>query len=223
MPELVALAVSEKRRPAERLELLKAIQQGAQERGLALDESSRRLAARLAGQLLGSTQPSDVTLGIDVVRDFQFRDMQAGPEESDRPPRPRRAAPHARDGGPDGHRPEGEPRHDRGRARGRFGSDRDARVGGEPAGQPRPARGEDGPAGQSAECPRAAPVGDRRGPGAPSRGSRCAACRRSRPARRRRACFRSDPSPSAWRARACRASPIESPHCSRACPRPTRS
>ena len=100
MPELVALAVAEKRPPAERLELLKAIQQGTQERGLALDESSRRLAARLAGQLLGSRQPSEVTLGIDVVRDFQFRDMQAGLEESDRAPRPRRATPGCTPWGP---------------------------------------------------------------------------------------------------------------------------
>jgi putative heme-binding domain-containing protein len=76
MPELVALAAAEKRPPVERLELLKAVQQGTQERGLPLDESSRRLAGRLAKQLLGSTQPSDVTLGIDVVRDFAFRDMQ---------------------------------------------------------------------------------------------------------------------------------------------------
>ena len=51
MPELVALAVADKRPPAERLEILKAVQQGTQERGLALDKSSRRLAARLAGQL----------------------------------------------------------------------------------------------------------------------------------------------------------------------------
>ena len=76
MPELVALAVADKRPPAERLELLKSVQQGTQERGLALDESSRRLAARLAGQLLTSRQPSDVMLGVDVVRDFRFRDMQ---------------------------------------------------------------------------------------------------------------------------------------------------
>ena len=76
MPDLVALAVLEKRRPSQRLELLKAVQQGAQERGMALDESSRRLAKRLAGQLMASTRSSDVTLGIDVVREFEFRDMQ---------------------------------------------------------------------------------------------------------------------------------------------------
>ena len=61
---------------SERLELLKAIQQGAQERGAALDEPTRRVAAGLASQLLGSTQAGDVALGIDVVRDFQFKEMQ---------------------------------------------------------------------------------------------------------------------------------------------------
>ena len=76
VPELVALAVADKRPEAERLALLKAVQQGTQERGLALDESSRRLASALAGRLLSSKQPNDVMLGIDVVRDFQFRDMQ---------------------------------------------------------------------------------------------------------------------------------------------------
>ena len=76
MRELAVLAGSEKRRASERLELLKAIQQGAQERGAALDEPTRRVAAGLASQLLGSTQAGEVTLGIDVVRDFQFKEMQ---------------------------------------------------------------------------------------------------------------------------------------------------
>jgi putative heme-binding domain-containing protein len=76
MRNLAVLAASEKRRPSERLELLKAIQQGAQERGAVLDEPTRRVAAQLASQLLDSSQPDDVTLGIDVVRAFQFRDMQ---------------------------------------------------------------------------------------------------------------------------------------------------
>jgi putative heme-binding domain-containing protein len=77
IPDVVAVAVSEKRPPADRLKLLKAIQQGTQERGLALDESSRRLAARLATELLASRKAGEVMLGVDVVRDFQFRDMQA--------------------------------------------------------------------------------------------------------------------------------------------------
>ncbi len=76
MHELVALVEPEKRSAAERLELLKAMQQGAQERGAGLDDSARRLAARLAHKLLDSKQPGEVTLGIDVVRDFGFREMQ---------------------------------------------------------------------------------------------------------------------------------------------------
>jgi putative heme-binding domain-containing protein len=75
--DLVGLAGSAKRGPAEQLELLKMIQQGAQERGSALDESARRLAARLAAKLLASAQPGEVLLGIDSVRDFNFRDMRA--------------------------------------------------------------------------------------------------------------------------------------------------
>ena len=74
--EVLALKGSERRSPAEQLEVLKAIQQGAQERGGSLDEPARRLAAGLAGQLLASNRPNDVALGIDVVRDFGFRDMQ---------------------------------------------------------------------------------------------------------------------------------------------------
>jgi len=74
--EVVALRGSQRRSPAEQLEILRATQQGAQERGGSLDASARRLAARLAGQLLGSARPGDVALGIDVVRDFAFRDMQ---------------------------------------------------------------------------------------------------------------------------------------------------
>jgi putative heme-binding domain-containing protein len=77
MPDLVALAVTEKRTPAQRLELLKAIQQGAQERGAGLDEQSRRVATSLAKQLLGSAHAGDVVLGIDVVREFGFRELQS--------------------------------------------------------------------------------------------------------------------------------------------------
>jgi len=76
MPTLVGLAESAKRGPVQQLELLKIIQQGAQERGSALDDTARRLAAKLAARLLASAQPGEVTLGIDSVRDFNFRDMQ---------------------------------------------------------------------------------------------------------------------------------------------------
>ena len=64
-------------------DLLRAIQEGAQERGRALDETRGR-GARLASELLDRARPSEITLGIDVVRDFGFRDMQARSEESGR-------------------------------------------------------------------------------------------------------------------------------------------
>jgi putative heme-binding domain-containing protein len=91
--ELVALSASLGRSPSEQLEILKAIQQGAQEAGAALDESARRQGAKLAGQLLSSARPGDVTLGIDAVRDFGFRDMQGDLKKvidrSDLPEQPR--------------------------------------------------------------------------------------------------------------------------------------
>ncbi len=74
--KLVAFADPKKGTPARRLELLKAIQQGFQERGVPLGKEARHEAARLAGELLASNAPDDITLGIDVVRDFEFRDMQ---------------------------------------------------------------------------------------------------------------------------------------------------
>ncbi len=90
---LAAFAKPQKRTPAQRLELLKAIQQGFQERGVPLGKEVRQEAARLAGELVGSNSPADITLGIDVVRDFEFRDMQASLvkviERSDLPEQPR--------------------------------------------------------------------------------------------------------------------------------------
>ncbi len=77
MPALVGLAESAKRGAVQKLELLKMIQQGAQERGAALDLSARRLAAKRAGGLLATAQPGAVMLCIDSVRDFNFREMQA--------------------------------------------------------------------------------------------------------------------------------------------------
>jgi putative heme-binding domain-containing protein len=77
MTALVAWAAGKPRSPAAELETLRAIQQGAQERGVALHEEARRQGARLAGQLLRSADPAEVTLGIDAVRDFGFRAMQA--------------------------------------------------------------------------------------------------------------------------------------------------
>jgi putative membrane-bound dehydrogenase-like protein len=65
------------RSAAEKLEILKAIQQGTQERGGTLDKRAREQAARLAATLLGSASTGDIVLGIDVVRDFGFKEMQA--------------------------------------------------------------------------------------------------------------------------------------------------
>jgi putative heme-binding domain-containing protein len=73
--EAVGLATDEKRTPVERLNLLKSMQEGAQERGAGLDDTARKLASQLARHLLGSSQPGEITLGIDVVRDFRFRDL----------------------------------------------------------------------------------------------------------------------------------------------------
>jgi putative heme-binding domain-containing protein len=71
----VGLATDEKRTTVERLDLLKSIQEGAQERGAGLDDAARKLASQLARQLLRSSRSSEITLGIDVARDFQFRDL----------------------------------------------------------------------------------------------------------------------------------------------------
>jgi putative heme-binding domain-containing protein len=71
----VGLATDEKRTPVERLDLLKSIQEGAQERGAGLDDKAKKLASRLTQRLLGSSQSGEITMGIDVARDFQFRDL----------------------------------------------------------------------------------------------------------------------------------------------------
>ncbi len=75
--ELVFLSKAPTRPVPQRLRILKAIHEGAQERGGALDEGARKEAARLASVLLSSSADSEITLGIDVVRDFRFREMQA--------------------------------------------------------------------------------------------------------------------------------------------------
>ena len=54
----------------------------------AAGEEARQEAARLAGELLASSAAADITLGIDVVRDFEFRDMQDTSGASSRPERP---------------------------------------------------------------------------------------------------------------------------------------
>ena len=101
----------------QRLELLKAIQQGVPgTRGTA--RRSVAAGGGPAGRRAARVDATpDITLGIDVVRDFEFRDMQADLKKvidrSDLAEQPRIA----RDGCPDGDRPQGEPGHDRARAR----------------------------------------------------------------------------------------------------------
>jgi putative heme-binding domain-containing protein len=60
--------------PAEKLALLKSIQQGLQERGDDLGEDLRRAARDLAGSMMDSKSPEETVLGIEVARDFTFRD-----------------------------------------------------------------------------------------------------------------------------------------------------
>lgn len=75
-PELAELAkvAPHGKGPADELAILKAVQEGAQERGSALDPASRARASELADQLLASKSPGEIALGVDVVRDFVFRD-----------------------------------------------------------------------------------------------------------------------------------------------------
>jgi putative heme-binding domain-containing protein len=91
--KLAAFADPKKKSPGQRLEFLKAIQEGFQERGAPLEKETRDQAGRLASELLASNSPADITLGIDVVRDFEFRDMQGNLvkviERSDLPEQPR--------------------------------------------------------------------------------------------------------------------------------------
>lgn len=60
--------------PAEKLALLKRVQQGLQERGEGLGDDLRKAARELAGSMLASRSPEETVLGIEVVRDFRFRD-----------------------------------------------------------------------------------------------------------------------------------------------------
>ena len=62
MPELLALATG-RPSPAEKLALLKTIQQGLQERGEGLGEDLRRAAPELAGSMLASKTPEETGPG----------------------------------------------------------------------------------------------------------------------------------------------------------------
>ncbi len=171
LPEVVALAVSEKQPPATRLELLKSVQQGAGARGY----TRRRLDP--AGD-----PPGGRTLEVVECRRDQsgYRrgarlpvPRHAGrPQEGGRAPRPRDAAAHARDGCAHGDRPARQSR-DRGRRAGRRDHGRGAaRRGGQLAGESRHARGEIGSVEQPAKRVRKTSIGDCLGPGAPPRGGR---------------------------------------------------
>src|SRR5206468_10465757 len=74
MPELLAF-VTGRPSPAEKLALLKTIQQGLQERGEGLGEDLRKAARELAGSMLASRNVDETVLGIEVARDFQFKDV----------------------------------------------------------------------------------------------------------------------------------------------------
>ncbi len=70
----LAAAAARGKGPADELAVLRAIQQGAQERGGALDAAARVRAAELADRLLAARSPGEVALGVDVVREFGFRE-----------------------------------------------------------------------------------------------------------------------------------------------------
>ena len=155
MPELVALAVAEKRPPAERLELLKAVQQGAQERG----HGARRIVAAPGG---ATGRPASWRPGNRATSRWASTSSATSSSATckpdlkkvDRAPRPR---------------PSDARMHAMGALtvidpKANLATIADvladasapiehARLGGEPAGQPRPSRGEDGSSGQSAESP----------------------------------------------------------------------
>ncbi len=72
----LARVASKGKSAGEELAILRAIQHGAQERGRGLDPASRTRAAELASSLVASKSPSDIMLGIDVIRDFGFHEQQ---------------------------------------------------------------------------------------------------------------------------------------------------
>ncbi len=68
------VVVSGGRGPVEKLELLRMIQRGAQERGKNVDDLFRALAQGSVRSMLRSKDVGHVALAIEAVRDFQFRD-----------------------------------------------------------------------------------------------------------------------------------------------------
>ncbi len=90
---LVAVIESHDRSPADRLALLRMIQQGTQERGESLAPQVRKLAGELCRQLLASRDAARVGRGIEAAHDFPFAELLPALKEvagRDDLPEPRR-------------------------------------------------------------------------------------------------------------------------------------
>jgi putative heme-binding domain-containing protein len=66
---------------ADRLALLRMIQQGSQERGAAVDPRVRSLASELCHGLLSSGKDPQVALALEAARDFRLRELLPGMEK----------------------------------------------------------------------------------------------------------------------------------------------
>jgi putative heme-binding domain-containing protein len=75
VPRLMALVRSGDRPPAERLALLRSIQQGVQESGRPLDPAVRDLAVTLCRGLLASRDAAQAGLGIEAARELQAAEL----------------------------------------------------------------------------------------------------------------------------------------------------
>jgi putative heme-binding domain-containing protein len=73
--QLIRWIQSPERGPADRLALFQMIHRGTQERGDPLDAEVRALAGGLSRQLLASSDPDQVGLGIEAARDFPFDEL----------------------------------------------------------------------------------------------------------------------------------------------------
>ncbi len=92
---LVAFARGGTFGPSEQVALLKAIQQGTQERGGALGPDARSLASDVVGSLLGSAKEDEVKAGIDLAGSLKLegtRDTLAAVVDRPDAPSPRRAS-----------------------------------------------------------------------------------------------------------------------------------
>jgi putative heme-binding domain-containing protein len=75
--QLLDVILASDRPAASRLELLQAIQQGAQERGEPLDARTRQQAGAFCRELLASRSADQVGLGIQAASDFQLGELIA--------------------------------------------------------------------------------------------------------------------------------------------------